>query len=111
VLTPLAVLMGLAFSFGTSALRCCGGTAAMMSTNRGCAESPYFAEVLVFSLKAKMPRINDPVQTYVPPFHSITVLFVGDLGGLTQFAFKAECNSLQLLRWVFKLQQINSKES
>lgn len=65
VLTPLAVLMGLAFSFGTSTLRYCGGTAAMMSTRRGCAESPYLAEVLVFSLKAEIPPIHDPIRTFV----------------------------------------------
>lgn len=66
MLTPLAVLMGLAFSFGTSTLRYCGGTAAMMSTRRGCAESPYLAEVLVFSLKAEIPPINVPIRTSVP---------------------------------------------
>lgn len=49
-LTPLAVRMGLALSLGTRARRYCGGTAAMMSTNRGCASSPYLAEVLVFTL-------------------------------------------------------------
>lgn len=66
--TPLAVLMGLAFSFGTRALRYCGGTAAMMSTNRGCAASPYFADVLVFSLKAEISQINNPVLTCTPTF-------------------------------------------
>lgn len=77
VLTPLAVLIGLAFSFGTSTLRYCGGTAAMMSTKRGCAESPYFADVLVFSLKAETPQINNSILTCIPIFHScaITLLF------------------------------------
>ena len=42
--------IGLAFSLGTRARRYCGGTAAMMSTNRGWASSPYLAEVLVFTL-------------------------------------------------------------
>lgn len=48
--TPLAVRIGLAFSLGTKARRYCGGTAAMMSTNRGWASSPYFADVFVFTL-------------------------------------------------------------
>ena len=54
-LTPLAVLMGFALSLGTKTFRCWGGTAAMMSTRRGCAESPYLAAVLVFTLKVEHP--------------------------------------------------------
>lgn len=56
--TPLAVRMGLAFSLGTRARRYCGGTAAMMSTNRGCASSPYLAEVFVFTLKTEKKHKN-----------------------------------------------------
>lgn len=52
-LTPLAVRMGFAFNLGTSTLRYWGGTAAMMSTRRGCAERPYLAAVLVLILKLK----------------------------------------------------------
>lgn len=76
MLTPLAVLIGLAFSFGTSTLRYCGGTAAMMSTKRGCAERPYFAAVLVFSLKAEIPQINNSILTYSPIFHSNAILLL-----------------------------------
>lgn len=56
LLTPLAVRMGLAFSLGTRTRRYCGGTAAMMSTSRGWASSPYFAEVFVFTLREKKVR-------------------------------------------------------
>lgn len=52
-LTPLAVLMGFAFNLGTKTFRYWGGTAAMISTRRGCAERPYLAAVLVFTLKVK----------------------------------------------------------
>lgn len=78
VLTPLAVLIGLAFSFGTSTLRYCGGTAAMMSTKRGCAESPYFADVLVFSLKAEIPQTNNSILTCIPVFHSSAIVVLLD---------------------------------
>lgn len=52
-LTPLAVLIGFAFNLGTKTFRYWGGTAAMISTRRGCAERPYLAAVLVFTLKVK----------------------------------------------------------
>lgn len=76
VLTPLAVLIGLAFSFGTSTLRYCGGTAAMMSTKRGCAESPYLADVLVFSLKTEISQINNSILTCMPIFHSSAIVLL-----------------------------------
>ena len=39
---PDAVLTGFAFNFDSSASLYASGTAAMMSTSRGCVERPYF---------------------------------------------------------------------
>ncbi len=47
---PEAVLTGLALSFGSKAFLCAMGTAAMMSTSRGCEDSPYLLATWPFNL-------------------------------------------------------------
>lgn len=104
MLTPLAVLIGLAFSFGTSTLRYWGGTAAMMSTKRGCAESPYFADVLVFSLKAEIAQINNCILTCISIFHSSAIVllfsYMEIYVGCPQLPFQVTYLNLQQLHCI-----------
>jgi len=59
VLTPLAVLTGFAFNFGTNAFLWSDGTAAIMSTSLGEVSSPYLDEILKWTPQFQYKIINE----------------------------------------------------
>jgi hypothetical protein len=75
--------MGFAFNLGTKIFRYWGGTAAMISTRRGCAERPCLAAVLVFNLKVKhlaLPRsecFKHKLQNIIGYCHSLPLFHRG----------------------------------